>query len=287
MMRLVSLHLSNDRILWGHVLLEDTDNPDAHLAQILVRPIDKEPGYELYDKTNTALTDLTVPAVREADRIVQTLLIPASEIAKREKAVRAVIHSGYLEGFPDDMPWQSQLWMYARGEVSLDQVHAYADEGRQIPRVPGVTPAAAADVPEDWWQQTQARIRRHLLETTLTEGEAAAALQVSVDEVGELFGSNRLLSFDLDGEERIPDWQFVKPALPQHGDPSSLLPGLDVLYAAAPQPLLDAAAMTEFMTTPRTFLTVNDEPLTPLTWLLQGRPLATIIALFRGRQWRS
>ena len=286
MMRLVSLHLSNDRILWGHVLLEDTDDPDAHLAQILIRPTDTEPGYELYDKHNTVLTDLTVPAVREADRIVRTLLIPASEIAKREKAVRAVIHSGYLEGFPDDMPWQSQLWMYARGEATIDQVHAYADGGRQIPRVPGVTPVEAADVPEDWWQTTQARIRRHLLESTLTEAEAAAALQVSVDEVGELFGSNRLLSFDLEGEERIPDWQLVAPALPDFGDPSSLLPGLEVLYAAAPQPLLDAAAMTEFITTPRTFLTVDDRVLTPLDWIREGRPLATIIALFRGRQWR-
>lgn len=85
MMRLVSMHLSNDRILWGHVLLEDTENSDAHLAQILVRPIDVEPGYELYDKTNTVLSDLNVPAVREANRIVQTLLIPASEIAKRRK----------------------------------------------------------------------------------------------------------------------------------------------------------------------------------------------------------
>ncbi len=45
MMRLVSMHLSNDRILWGHVLLEDTENPDAQLAQILVRAVDVEPGY--------------------------------------------------------------------------------------------------------------------------------------------------------------------------------------------------------------------------------------------------
>ncbi|MBT1669656.1 hypothetical protein KK092_09705 [Curtobacterium flaccumfaciens pv. flaccumfaciens] len=246
----MSMHLSNDRILWGHVLLEDTENPDAHLAQILVRPIDVEPGYELYDKHNTVLSDLIVPAVREANRIVQTLLIPASEIAKREKAVRAVIHSGYLEGAPDDMRWQSRLWMYARGELNLDQVHAYADKGRQIPRVPESIPADATDVPEDWWQITQARIRRHLLDSTLTEPEAAAALQISIKDVGELFGSNRLLSFDLEGEERIPDWQLVRPALPEFGDPSSLLPGLDVLYAATPQPLLDAAAMTEFMTTP-------------------------------------
>ncbi|WFR67716.1 antitoxin VbhA family protein [Curtobacterium flaccumfaciens] len=218
---------------------------------------------------------------------MRTLLIPASEIAKREKAVRAVIHSGYLEGFPDDMPWQSQLWMYARGEVTREQLSAYADEGRQIPRVPGVAPVEAADVPEDWWQVTRSRIRRHLLESTLTEAEAAAALQVSVEEVGGLFGSNRLLSFDLDGEERIPDWQLVRPALPEFGDPSSLLPGLDVLYAAAPHPLLDAAAMTEFITTPRTFLTIYNQPLTPLAWIQQGRPLATIIALFRGRQWRQ
>ncbi|WP_139199385.1 antitoxin VbhA family protein [Curtobacterium sp. MCBA15_013] len=282
----MSMHLSNDRILWGHVLLEDTDNPDAHLAQILVRPVDKDPGYELYDKTNTVLSDLTVPAVREANRIVQTLLIPSTEIAKREKAVRAVIHSGYLEGFPDDVPWQSQLWMYARGEVTREQLSAYTDDGRQLTRDPGNPPVDPADVPEDGWRTTQARIRRHLLESTLTEPEAAAALQISIDDVGELFGSNRLLSFDLEGEERIPDWQLVKPALPEFGDPSSLLPGLDVLLAAAPQPLLDAAAMTEFMTTPRTFLTVDDEPLTPLTWIQQGRPLATIIALFRGRQWR-
>ncbi|MFJ7288627.1 hypothetical protein ACIQUC_09950 [Curtobacterium sp. NPDC098951] len=287
MMRLVSMHLSNDRILWGHVLLEDTEHPDAHLVQIMVRPIDKEPGYELYDTTNTVLSDLTVPAVREANRIVQTLLIPTSEIARREKAVREVIHSGYREGFPDDMPWQSRLWMYARGEVTPEQLSAYSDDGRQILRDPEHSADDPAGVPEDWWQTTQARIRRHLLESTLTEPEAAAALQISIDDVGELFGSNRLLSFDLAGEERIPDWQLVKPALPEFGDPSSLLPGLDVLLAAAPQPLLDAAAMTELMTTPRAFLTVDDEALTPLTWIRQGRPLATIVALFRGRQWRA
>ncbi|PZF02815.1 hypothetical protein DEJ01_09825 [Curtobacterium sp. MCLR17_040] len=283
MMRLVSLHLSNDRILWGHVLLEDTENPDASMARIMIEHSDKEPGYELVDRNRRRLTDLTVPATREANRIVQTLLIPASEIAKREKAVRAVIHSGYLEGFPDDMPRQGQLWMYARGEVTREQLSAYADKGRQIPRAPG---AAPADVPEEWWQATRARIRRHLLDTTLTEAEAAAALQISIDEVGELFGSNRLTSFDLDGEERIPDWQLIRPALPEFGDPSSLLPGLDVLFAAAPQRLLDAAAMTEFMTTPRQFLSVDDVPLTPLAWMQQGRPRATVIALFRGRRWR-
>ncbi|WP_248704871.1 antitoxin VbhA family protein [Curtobacterium sp. MWU13-2055] len=286
MMRLVSLHLSNDRILWGHVLLEDTDDPEASMARIVIEHSDKEPGYQLVDQNRRRLTDLTVPATREAKRIVQTLLIPASEIARREKAVRAVIHSGYLEGVPDDLSWQSQLWMFARGEITRDQLRAYTDQGRQIPRAPGVAPADGADVPDDWWQATQARIRRRLLESTLTEAEAAAALQISIDDVGELFGSNRLLSFDLDGEERIPDWQLVRPALPEFGDPSSLLPGLDVLYAAAPQPLLDAAAMTEFMTTPRTFLTVDDEPLTPSDWVRQDRPLATIVALFRGRQWR-
>jgi len=284
MQRLVSLHLSNDRILWGHVLLEDTDNPDAHLAQILVRAVDNEPGYELDDKHNTVLTKLSVPAVREANRIVQTLLIPASEIARREKAVRAVIHSGYLEGFPDDMPWQSQLWMYARGETTREQLSAYADDGRQIRRQPEHSAVDPADVPEEWWQQAQARIRRNLLDSTLTEAEVAAALQVSIDDVDELFESNRLLSFDLDSEERIPGWQLLRAG---DGGPATLLPGLEVLYAAAPHPLLDAAAMTEFMITPQGFLPVDDVPLTPLAWLQQGRPLATIVALFRGRRWRS
>jgi len=286
MMRLVSLHLSNDRILWGHVLLEDTENPEASMARIMIEHSDKEPGYELVDQNRRRLTDLTVPATREANRIVQTLLIPASEVAKREKSVREVIHSGYLEGFPDDMPWQGQLWMYARGEISIDQLQAYTDKGQHIAGTPCSAPADGADVPEEWWQATRARIRRHLLDTTLTEAEAAATLQISIDEVGELFGSNRLTSFDLDGEERIPAWQILQPALPEFGDASSLLPGLDVLFAAAPQPLLDAAAMTEFMTTPRQFLSVDDVPLTPLTWMQQGRPLATVIALFRGRRWR-
>jgi len=285
MMRLVSLHLSNDRILWGHVLLEDTEDPEARLAQILIRATNTQPGYELHDKDNRVLDDLTVPATREADRIVRTLLIPSSEIARREKTVRSVIHAGYLEGFPDDMPWQSQLWMYARGEISTDQLHAYTDEGRQIRRAPGVAPADGADVPGDWWEATRTRFRRHLLDTTLTEVEAAAALQISADEVGELFGSNRLLSFDLDGEERIPDWQILAPALPEFGDRSVLLPGLAMLYAAAPQQLLDAAAMTEFITTPRTHLTVDAHALTPLQWIREGRPLETVIALFRGREW--
>ncbi|MEK6312698.1 MAG: hypothetical protein V4755_18535 [Curtobacterium sp.] len=174
--------------------------------------------------------------------------------------------------------------MYARGEVTREQLSAYADEGRQIPRQPEQSAVGPADVLEDWWQTTQARIRRNLLNTTLTEAEAAAVMQISIDDVGELFESNRLLSFDLEGEERIPDWQLVRA---DDGGPATLLPGLDVLYAAAPQPLLDAAAMTEFMTTPHTFLTINEEPMTRLTWLEHGRPLATIIALFRGRQGRS
>ena len=163
---------------------------------------------------------------------------------------------------------------------------AYTDTGRQLPRTPGALPDDATDVTEEWWQATQARIRRHLLDSTLTEAEAAAVLKISVEDVSELFGSNRLMSFDLDGEERIPDWQILKADMPGFGDPSVLLPGLEVLYAAAPQPLLDAAAMTEFMTTPRDFLTVENEPHTPLDWLRQGRPLATVVALFRGRRWR-
>ncbi len=133
MMRLVSLHLSNDRILWGHVLLEDTEDPMRTLRRSLSAPSIREPGYELYDWTNTVLSDLSVPAVREANRIVQTLLIPASEIAKREKASSSVSTRATWRGSRTTMPWQSQLWMYARGEVTREQLSAYADEGRQIP----------------------------------------------------------------------------------------------------------------------------------------------------------
>jgi hypothetical protein len=285
MMRLVSLHLSADRILWGHVLLEYTDYPAADLEQVIIEQSDQEPGYALFDRTHRRLTDPTLPAVREADRIVRALLIPASEVAKREQAVRAVIHSGYLEGFPDDMPWQAQLWRYARGEFDVEQFDADAAPDTDSEQTSESLPIAGADVPEEWWHATQARIRGHLLASTRTDTDVAAALQVSVEEVRTLLQANRLLRFDLDGEDRIPDWQLVQPALPEFGDPSVLLPGLDVLYAAAPQQLLDAAPMTEFMTMPRSFLIIDDVPLTPLDWMRQGRPLATIVGLFRGRRW--
>jgi hypothetical protein len=32
-------------------------------------------------------------------------------------------------------------------------------------------------------------------------------------------------------------------------------------------------------------LTIQDQPMTPLQWLREGGPLATVIALFRGRTW--
>jgi hypothetical protein len=288
MMRLVSLHLSLDKILWGLLLLEDTDEPEGHVIQVNVRQVERQPGYELYSPENQVLEDLTVPATREANRMVQTLLVPATEVAQRERAVRAVIHSGYLEGYSDDMAWQAQLWMYARGEIGIDQVRTSTDvlPERLGSPVSGIDPVEAASVPDAWWQSTKARIRQHLLAITLSVTETAAALQIPADEVDHLLGSNRLTSFDLDGEERIPAWQLLGPTVPGFGDPSVILPGLDVLYAAAPQQLLNAAPMTEFMTTPRPFLTVNGEAKTPLLWLQEGRPLATIIALFRNRQWR-
>ncbi len=129
------------------------------------------------------LSDLSVPAVREANRIVQTLLIPASEIAKREKAVRAVIHSGYLEGSRTTCPGSPAVDV-RRGEVTREQLSAYADEGRQIPRQPDNSAVGPADVPEDWWQTAQARIRRNLLNTTLTEPEVAAPCRSALRRLG-------------------------------------------------------------------------------------------------------
>jgi hypothetical protein len=288
MMRLVSLHLSLDKILWGLLLLEDTDEAEGHMIQVNVRQVERQPGYELYTPDGKAADDLSEAATREADRIIQTLLIPAAEIAQRERAVRAVLHSGYLEGYPDDMSWQAQLWMYARGEIDIEQVQTSTEalSERIGYGAPGIDPVEAASVPDEWWQSTKARIREHLLATTLSVPETAATLQIPADDVEDLLGSNRLTGFDLDGEERIPTWQLLGPAIPGFGDPTVILPGLDVLFAAAPQPLLNAAAMTEFMNTRRPFLAVDGELKTPLLWLQEVRPLATIIALFRNRQWR-
>ncbi len=44
MMRLVSMHLSNDRILWGHVLLEDTENRTRNWRRSSSAPSTSSPG---------------------------------------------------------------------------------------------------------------------------------------------------------------------------------------------------------------------------------------------------
>ncbi len=179
-----------------------------------------------------------MPAVREANRIVQTLLIPAIRDRAQEKAVRAVIHSGYLEGFPDDMPWQSQLWMYARGEVTRDNSAPTPTKADRSPANPNTPPSVRRTFPRAGGRPRKRASAGTSQNTTLTEEEVAAALQISIDEVGELFEANRLTSFDLDGEERIPDWQLVKPATPEFGDPS-VAPARPrrPLRGSTPQPL--------------------------------------------------
>jgi len=54
------------------------------------------------------------------------LTVPAEEATRRAAAVRAVIHSGNLEGFPDDLVWEVEMWRFTRGEIDYDELQRRA-----------------------------------------------------------------------------------------------------------------------------------------------------------------
>ncbi|WIB65278.1 antitoxin VbhA family protein [Curtobacterium sp. MCBD17_040] len=51
-----------------------------------------------------------------------------NEREEHRRAVEEVIHSGRLEGFPDDADWNAMMRRYANGELELDDLQRYADE---------------------------------------------------------------------------------------------------------------------------------------------------------------
>jgi hypothetical protein len=59
-----------------------------------------------------------------AKRVLRSVSV--TERAERSRAVAAVIHSGRLEGFPDNPEWIRQLDRFAKGEISREELRAVA-----------------------------------------------------------------------------------------------------------------------------------------------------------------
>jgi hypothetical protein len=258
---------------------------DGELVPVMVRRQVQPPGWRLVDLDGAPLTDPTDPATVEADRLMRVLTIPAAEVARREQAVRAVIHSAYLSGFKDDLEFQRQQFRFARGELTLDELHTWTQHAtttRQEHQAAESAPTPT--MPDEWWDAVHTRFNRMLSDMSVPPTEAAAMLGYDgVDEVNYLLGENRLVSYDVNGDERIPLWQLHDPDAADGR--FVLLPGLDVVIAAAPEELQAPERLSFFMASLHPTLHVDGLPTTPYRWLAAGEALRTIVALLNGRRW--
>jgi hypothetical protein len=108
-----------------------------------------------------------------------------------------------------------------------------------------------------------------LRDTALSVAGAAERIGVDSSRIRHRLADGRLTGWKDRGGWRLPVWQFT-------GD--GVLPGLDVVLAAAPedQPPLIVAG---FMTTPQPDLCTAGEPATPRDWLLAGGDPAAVATL--------
>ncbi len=54
---------------------------------------------------------------------------------RRTRAVNAVIHSGRLEGLPDNPAWIQQMRLFATGEITREELRAFAHNHRHPGRI--------------------------------------------------------------------------------------------------------------------------------------------------------
>jgi hypothetical protein len=190
----------------------------------------------------------------------------------------------YLSGFENDSDWQTQLWRFARGELTAEELHIWArdtttrrsarEEDELVPR---------SSMPQAWWDAVHARYNQRLLNLSAPSTEVAVLLDwTSLSDVDYLIGENRMVSYDVYGVERVPTWQ-VYDAGTLDGR-WELLPGLDLVIAAAPEELIASERLTMWMTTSDDFLYLDGVPSTPTDWLIGGQPLRTVVAAMHGRR---
>lgn len=110
-----------------------------------------------------------------------------------------------------------------------------------------------------------------MLAEALTAKEAAELLEISDSRVRQLLGERRLYGVKVDGDWRLPRWQFVG---------NQPVPGLDRVlprFSAGLHPL----AVQGFLRSPKPELLIGNEEVSPLEWLISGgdpEPVAELAA---------
>jgi hypothetical protein len=288
--KLVSITLALDTYrpdLIGTLMFISVDaGSSGDVVEVNVGVVEQRPGWQLTDMNGAVLEDPADPITREADRLMRVLLIPADEVARRESAVRAVIHSGYLDGAAGNDVWETAMFRFARGEITDDELTRVSHTVTGTPDpVDGPAVPDPAVLPAAWWEATERRHRQWLLDLTVTTDDAAEMLGFTTQDLDYTLGIRGLIDLDLDGEPRIPRWQLHQSTDSDRGGRYSLLPGLGIVLAAAPERLQDPEQLTRFMTTPHPYLQVDAVAVTPAEWLAGGQVLRSVVAALQGRRW--
>ncbi|MEB3052138.1 DNA-binding protein [Mycolicibacter sp. MYC123] len=146
-----------------------------------------------------------------------------------------------------------------------DEVDFLADHGGDG------TEAVISEWSAEGERQARARVALQALTSavagSVSAKEAAEILGVDSSRISRRLGKS-LWGFGIDGQRRIPRWQFL--------DSAALLPGLDVIVPAIPRGVTPAV-LEAFMRTPQ----ADFDEQTPIEYLVAGgdpRPVAELVA---------
>lgn len=283
--QLVSLALSLDgpRLI-GTILLRNGE--DGATRQVNVRESDSLPGYELFSTNDDVLADMANAFTREANRLIQMLLLPASEVIEREAAVRSVLASGHLNVLDDALTWRTHLMAFARGEITRDQLGWLATQTARLMRqpVPITEPAPDKTLPPSWWEAMRLRVRQDEYETTAPLKRVRTMLDCNRQELAEHLDREHFLTIQVGGEERAPRWQFHPNVDERARGSHTFVPGLDIIIACTSPQSRDGRSLGAWMQAPNPHLLVNAERVTPREWLVQNRPVASVVAAIGYRK---
>lgn len=146
----------------------------------------------------------------------------------------------------------------ARGPIATRDVSALTTSEMESLEAAGVDlsgPPAGVD-PQ---VSTLGELARLLGESLDTDG-AAISTRVSSGRIRQRLGARQLYGVRLGNAWRIPRWQFT---------PEGVVPGLDRIVPALPEDL-HPLAVEHFMTAPHADLTIDDEAVSPVSWLVSG-----------------
>lgn len=279
----LSLDLSGPQ-LRGTMFLRNTDLEDEDdgddIRQLEVQQVNVLPGYELVTPDGVVIPDGRGPVGREAHRLMRMLLMPTSEAAVREVAVRRVLSTGSLAVLDDAEAWRTHLVAFMRGEITRDQLGWLAENTNRLAASPApvTEPSLDATIPQQWWDAVKARMRKHDLDSSASLVQAATMLGWPEEDVEDAVHADRLATILSDGETRVSRWQFEGDLDDRTPGTHQLIPGVDVILACLPWQARDGRTLGQWMTTLHRQLRIDGNAVSPRTWLRSRNPLADVIA---------